>query len=286
MPTINVRGTVLGYTDTGAPGGRPDAPVVVFGHGLLFGGWMFRAQVAALSDRYRCVTIDWRGQGETPATRGGYDMDSLTADAVGLIAALGVAPVHWVGLSMGGFVGQRIAARHGELLRSLTLLDTSADAEDPARAREHAALAWFQELFGIGPLLGKVKSLMFGPAFLADPASADVIDEWRRRLRALSRPATRKAVLGVGGRAAVAGEIGRITVPVLVIVGADDRATPTADAERIAALIPGARLRVVADCGHSSTLEQPTVISGLLAEFLAAADEAGGQSAGQAAVWP
>jgi pimeloyl-ACP methyl ester carboxylesterase len=112
MPTINVRGKVIGYTDTGIPDGRPGAPTVVFGHGLLFGGWMFRAQITALEDRYRCVTIDWRGQGETPATGGGCDMDSLTADATGLVAALGVAPVHWVGLSMGGgFVGQRTPRR-------------------------------------------------------------------------------------------------------------------------------------------------------------------------------
>jgi 3-oxoadipate enol-lactonase len=274
MPTINVRGKVIGYTDTGIPDGRPDAPTVVFGHGLLFGGWMFRAQITTLADRYRCVTIDWRGQGETPTAGGGYDMDSLTADATGLIAALGVAPVHWVGLSMGGFVGQRIAARHGELLRSLTLLDTSAAAEDPGKARDRARLAWFQVFFGLKPVLGQVKPLLFGPAFLADPASDGVLAEWLRRLRGSSRSALRDAVLGVARRTGVEAEIGRITVPALVVVGADDRATPPAQAERIAALIPGARLRVVADCGHSSTLEQPAAISGLLAEFLGAVDQA------------
>jgi len=274
MTTIDVRGTAIGYTDTGTPPGRPDAPAVVFGHGILFGGWMFRHQIAALRDRYRCVTIDWRGQGETPATRAGYDMDSLTADAVGLIDALGVGPAHWVGLSIGGFVGQRIAARHGDRLRSLTLLGTSADADPPATAREETMLAWFQVLSGIKPLLGKVKPLMFGPAFLADPASAGVIAEWLRRLQVSSRSGTRKAVLGVVGRAAVADEIDRITVPTLVAVGADDQTMPLVRSERIAALIPGAQLRVIADCGHSSALEQPTVLSGLLAEFLGTVDQA------------
>jgi 3-oxoadipate enol-lactonase len=273
MATMDVRGTVLGYTDTGAPDGQPDAPVVFFGHGVLFGGWMFGAQIAALRDRYRCLTIDWRGQGETPETAGGYDMDSLAADAAGLIAALGVAPVHWVGLSMGGFVGQRIAARQPELLRSLTLLGSSAEADQPATVRQETLLAWVQTLAGLRPVLGQVKSLMFGPAFLADPASRVVIDEWLRRLRDSRRSAIRKAVLGVARRPAVDGEIGRITMPVLVVGGADDRAMPPARAQRIAALIPGARLRLVADCGHTSTLEQPAVISGLLAEFLATVDQ-------------
>jgi 3-oxoadipate enol-lactonase len=276
MPTIDVRGTTIGYTDTGAPAGSPGAPAVVFGHGVLFGGWMFRSQVEALRGRYRCVTVDWRGQGETPATSGGYDMDFLAGDAAGLISALGLGPVHWVGLSMGGFVGQRIAARHGELLRSLTLLGTSADADSAATAREETLLAWVHTLAGITPVLGKVKPLMFGPAFLADPASAAVIAEWRRRLSASRRSGIRKAVLAVARRPAVDGELGRISVPTLVVTGADDQALPPSHGERIAARIAGARLRVVADCGHSSTLEQPAVISGLLAEFLDTVERAAG----------
>jgi 3-oxoadipate enol-lactonase len=273
MPTMNVRGTVVGYTDTGAPDGVPDAPAIVFGHGLLFSGWMFHPQVEALRDRYRCVTIDWRGQGDTPPTRDGYDMDSLTGDATGLIAELGIAPVHWVGLSMGGFVGQRIAARHGELLRSLTLLDTSADAEEPAKAREHRMLATVYLLFGVKPVLGQVKPLLFGSAFLADPASEALIAEWLRRLRGSSRTGIRKAVLGVGNRAPVIDEIGRIGAPTLLVTGADDKSTPPERAERIAARIPGARLQIVPDCGHSSSLEQPLVITSLLEEFLGSVDQ-------------
>ena len=272
MPTINVRGKVIGYSDTGAPEGLPDAPAIVFGHGLLFSGWMFHPQIAALKDKYRCVAIDWRGQGETPPAPGGYDMDSLTDDAMALISELGIAPVHWVGLSMGGFVGQRVAARNGELLRSLTLLDTSAGAEEPGKAAEHRRMALFQLLFGMRPILGKVKALFFSPAFLADPAGRDLVDEWFRRLRSSRRTAIRNAVLGVSGRAPVDGEIGGITVPTLVVVGADDKATPIPHAERIASLIPGATLRIIPNCGHSSTLEQPAAISGLLGEFLGATD--------------
>src|SRR5215470_11987860 len=124
MPTIEVNGATIAYTDAGPA----TAPTVLFGHGLLFGGWMFGAQIQALRAEYRCVTIDWRGQGGSPPA-GRHDMDTLTADAVALIEALALAPVHFVGLSMGGFVGQRLAARHGHLLRSLTLLDTSAGPE-------------------------------------------------------------------------------------------------------------------------------------------------------------
>lgn len=270
MPIVAVNGARIAYTDTGAPPGERAAATIVFGHGLLFSGAMFRAQVAALRDRYRCVTVDWRGQGDTPATRDGYDMDTLTADAVALIGALGVGPVHWVGLSMGGFVGMRLGARHPGLLRSLTLLDTSAGAEDPDKVSRYKLLALVYRIAGISPVLSQVSPLMFGPAFRSDPGSRAVIDEWRHRLDRCDRGGMRRAILGVCNRAPIEAELGRITAPTLVAVGDDDAATPPAKSELIAARIPGARLVRIPRSGHSSTVEQPAAVTALLTDFLAA----------------
>jgi 3-oxoadipate enol-lactonase len=256
------------YSDTGPPAGRPDASTVFFGHGLLFSGWMFGPQIAALRGEYRCVAIDWRGQGESAAAPGGYNMDTLAEDAIALIGSLGVAPVHYVGLSMGGFIGQRIAARHGNLVRSLTLLDTSAGPEDPDKAGQYKLLARVYRLTGFGPLRGAVLPLMFGPDFLSDAANMPVLREWERRLRRCRRAGISKAVLGVAERASVEDEITTITVPTLVIVGADDAAIPPVKSQRIAALIPGARLEQIPSCGHTSTLEQPDTVTRLLRDFL------------------
>lgn len=274
MPTSTRNGAVVAYTDTGAPAGRPDAPTIVFGHGLLFSGWMFDQQVEALREQYRCVAIDWRGQGDTPATAGGYDMDTLTLDAIGVIDDLGTAPVHYVGLSMGGFVGQRIAARRPELLRSLTLLDTSAQKETPRAAVEDVALSMIYRLAGIGPVRRPVLKIMLGPAFRNDPASGPVIDEWMRRLERTDRAGLAKAVLAVATRKPVEAELGRITAPTLVICGADDVPTPVTRARRIADAISGAKLEIVADAGHSSTIEQPERVTALIAQFLASVDAA------------
>src|ERR1700761_2081172 len=98
MPTLTVSGATIAFTDTGAPAGRPDAPTIVFGHGLLFSGWVFRDQIAALQSSYRCAASDWRGQGKTPPAAGGYDMDPLALDAAAVIESLGVGAVHYVGL--------------------------------------------------------------------------------------------------------------------------------------------------------------------------------------------
>jgi pimeloyl-ACP methyl ester carboxylesterase len=109
---------------------------------------------------------------------------------------------------------------------------------------------------------------MFGPTFLADPANAPLIGEWEQRLAGCSRSGIAKAVRGVADRASVEPEVASIAVPVQVIVGADDAATPPVKSRRIADLIPGARLEQVPDCGHSSTLEQPAAVTRLIRDFL------------------
>lgn len=269
MPTITVNGATVAYSDTGAPAGQPGGPAIVFGHGLLFSGWMFSEQIEALRSTHRCVAIDWRGQGQTPPADGGYDMDTLALDAAAVIESLHCGPVHYVGLSMGGFVGLRLGARRPDLIRSLTLLDTSADPEDPSAALQDKLLAVIFRVLGIGPVRAPVLKLMFGPAFLAEERSAGVIDEWMRQLGRQDRGAVRQAVLGVANRKGVVDELSAVTAPTLVVVGEQDKPTPVARAERIAAGISGAQLRIVPDCGHSSTIEQPKALTALIEEFVA-----------------
>ncbi|MEH3032632.1 MAG: alpha/beta fold hydrolase [Aeromicrobium erythreum] len=265
MPHADVNGIAFHHTDEGPR----DAPALVMGHGLLFSGWMFHPQVAALKDRYRCITVDWRGQGATPAAPdGAADMDSLTADLVALLDHLGLESVHYAGLSMGGFVGMRLAARHPERVRSLTLLDTSAGPEDPEKVSRYRLLARVYRWLGISAVRGQVEPIMFGPTLLGSERRPEVVDPWVATLRTVDRKGMRAAILGVTDREPVVDELGAITAPTLVIVGADDVATPVHKAERIVAGIRGARLEVVPEAGHSSTIEQPEAVTRLLAEFL------------------
>ncbi len=111
MPFLEIRGAKLHYTDTGS-----GDETIVFSHGLLMSGKMFADQIEALKSRYRCIAFDHRGQGQSSVTESGYDMDGLADDARALIEELGVGPCHFAGLSMGGFVGMRLAARHAEII--------------------------------------------------------------------------------------------------------------------------------------------------------------------------
>lgn len=242
---------------------------IVFSHGLLFSGRMFESQVRALRDRYRCVTFDFRGQGRSEVTASGYDMDTLSEDAAVVIKALGCAPCHFVGLSMGGFVGMRLAARRPALLRSLVLLETSAEPEPRENVGPYRRLNFVARWLGLRLVAGRVMKILYGRKFLEDPARAALRDEWRSRMLGNDRIGITRAVTGVIDRAGVSDEIGRIALPTLIVVGDQDVATPLKKAERIRARIPGSKLVVIPGAGHSSTIEEPEAVNQALVEFLA-----------------
>ncbi|ATB40000.1 alpha/beta hydrolase fold having protein [Cystobacter fuscus] len=263
MPWLDVNGTRLYYEDTGGPG----APLV-FSHGLLWSGRMFDKQVAALRDRYRCITYDHRGQGQSDVWRvDTVDMETVYADGVALIEKLGVGPCHFAGLSMGGFVGMRLAVRRPELLRSLILMETSADPEPAENVPRYKALNFVARWFGMRWVADRVMPIMFGRTFLEDSARAAERAEWRRRLMANRRDIWR-AVNGVVRRRGVYEELSRIRTPTLVVVGAEDTATVPAKAERIHAAIAGSRLVKLPRGGHSSSIEEPALLNAALEEFL------------------
>ncbi len=262
MPRLQVDGADLHYQEAGR------GPALVFAHGLLWSSSMFRFQIAALRDRYRCIAFDFRGQGQSEVTRRGYDMDTLARDAAQLIEKLGAAPAHFVGLSMGGFIGMRLAARRRELLRSLVLMETAADAEPRLNIPKYKLMALSARLLGFGPLVGAVMKIMFARPFLDDPARAGLRDELRRSLLANDVVAAARAVDGVIFRRAVEEELPGIRTPTLVLSGELDAAVVPARSRRTAALIPGAQFVAIPQAGHTSSLEEPEAVNSALAAFL------------------
>jgi 3-oxoadipate enol-lactonase len=263
MPLLSVNGTELYYEDTGG-----DGEPVVFSHGLLWSCRLYDAQVAALRSRYRCIAFDHRGQGRSADVPGpSVPIETCYEDAVALVEALGVAPCHFVGLSMGGFVGMRIAARRPELLRSLTLLETSGEPEPAENVPRYRALNLVARFLGLSLVAGRVMPIMFGRTFLTDASREAEREEWRRKLTA-NRRSIWKAVNGVIERAGVMDELAKVDVPTLIAVGEEDVATVPAKSERLHQAIRGSRLERIPSAGHSSTVENPAAVNRLLLDFL------------------
>ena len=263
MPRIQVNGAEVYYEEHG-----DGSETIVFSHGLLFSGRMFDNQVNAFKGRYRCITFDFQGQGQSEVTKSGYDMDNLSKDAADLIEALECSPCHFLGLSMGGFVGMRLAIRRPDLIKSLMLLETTADPEPEENVGRYRLLNFIARWFSLRLVANRVMTIMFGEKFLNDPARARMREEWRERLIANHRIGITRAVRGVITREGVYDQLDRIAVPTLIIVGDQDIATVPAKAERMHARIRGSKLVTIPGAGHTSTVEEPEAVNAALEEFL------------------
>ncbi|HEY7687345.1 MAG TPA: alpha/beta fold hydrolase, partial [Dongiaceae bacterium] len=122
-----VNGTEIAYRLDG-----PDsAPVVVLSHSIATNMEMWRGQVPALAKQFRVLRYDMRGHGESAVPPGPYDFPMLARDVVGLLDHLKIDRAAFVGISIGGMVGQALGVNHGDRLRGLVLSNTTSDPPPP-----------------------------------------------------------------------------------------------------------------------------------------------------------
>ena len=271
MPFADVNGTRLHYVETGS---GPET--VVFSHGFLMNHTMFAHQIAALNAQYRVIAYDHRGHGQSANCHDPFGIYDLVDDAAALIRTLAEGPVHFAGMSTGGFVGMRLALRAPELIKSMTLIDTSAGAEDPAALRQYNQLLFAVRWIGTRPLLGKVMPIMMAQPFLTDPARKQEINDWRANLSALDKKSVYRFGKAIFFRDSVCDDLAALEAPppTQIIVGAEDIATPVARAQTMQAVIKGAQLEVIPDAGHSSPIETPKAVTDIMTRFLAQLDRA------------
>lgn len=263
MPNLLINGVNYHYEETGS-----GEETIIFSHGLLWSGHMFHKQVAYFKDRYRVITYDHRGQGKTEASADGYDMDTLYEDAAVLIEKFVGKPVIFAGLSMGGFVGMRLAARRPELIKKLILLETTADTEPAENVPKYKMLNNIVKYVGFWPVISKVMQIMFGRKFLNDATRAEEKKYWINQLKQNNRKGITKAVDGVIYRKGIADELHNIKCPTLIMVGDQDVATKPEKARKIHSLVPNSKLVVFEGGGHTSSVEEPEIYNTEIENFL------------------
>lgn len=260
---VKANGIEMHYTLDGPTG----APVVTLSHSLATTLAMWDPQLPALTARYRVLRYDTRGHGGTEAPTGAYSLDGLADDAAALLGALGIARTHWVGLSMGGMIGQTLALRRPDLVASLALCDTSSRV--PAEARPTwADRIRTAETQGMEPLVEPTIGRWFTPGFVA--SRPDVVDP----VRAMIRGTSARGYVGCCHAISaldLTDRLGAITVPTLVVVGEEDLGTPVAASRAIQERIPGAELVIIKSASHLSNVEQPGAFTSALTSFLARA---------------
>jgi 3-oxoadipate enol-lactonase len=225
---------------------------------------MWDALAVELAPHHPVLRYDHRGQGGSAAVRKAYDIDDLVADAARVITEWGRGPVVFVGLSMGGLVGQGLAIRHPNLVKGLLVANTAASYPEANRQglvqRADAVRAG-----GMAAIADAVVERFLMPATHADrPELAATVKAQVLRADAAGYAEACLAIRPADWRA----DLSRISCPVQVVAGRFDLGSTVAMAQEIVDGIPGARLSVL-ETAHLSVLEQPEAFAAALAGLLA-----------------
>jgi 3-oxoadipate enol-lactonase len=258
---ITANGIAITYQLEGPASG----PVVTLSHSLAANLSMWDPQARTLASGYRVLRYDTRGHGGTDAPEGPYTLEQLAEDARALLQALGIARTHFIGLSMGGFIGQALALKHPGMLQSLVLCDTTSRVPPEARPNwdERIRVA---ETRGMEPHVEPTIGRWFTAPFRERHAA--VVDP----VRGMIRGTNPRGYIGCCHAIAaldLTDRLGAITVPTLILVGEDDPATPVAASRTIHERIQGSELVILKSASHLSNLEQPEAFNRAVTAFLA-----------------
>jgi pimeloyl-ACP methyl ester carboxylesterase len=240
-------------------------PAVLFVHGFPLDRWMWHPQVEAL-DGYRRIAPDLPGLGESPLGEGPASMASYAAALGGCLDRLGVESVVLCGLSMGGYIAFECLRRWPERIAGLALLDTRADADtEEGRLGRDRLIAEVRTRGTVAAADAMLPKLVGAATAAARPAW---LPELRRRIERSPTEGVVAALGAIKERPDSTPLLWTITVPTLVLVGAEDVITPPSLAEAMARGVPGATLVVVPGAGHLPTLEQPDLVTEALRSLM------------------
>ena len=259
-----MKATVNGHEAYYEIHGAEGKPWLTFSHSLACSTRMWDGQIAALKDRYRILAYDTRGHGQSAAPKGAYTLEQLADDLHGLLDHLGVKRTHYVGLSMGGMIGQTFALKYPGVFESLVLADTTS------RYPAEAAGAWqdrikVAETKGMEPLVQPTLERWFTAPFRSK--NKDEVEKVAAQIR-------KTPVAGYVGcchaipKINLTDRLKELKVRALVICGDQDPGTPPAMAREIAQNLPGAKLVLIPQAAHLANIEQPDAFNRALAEFL------------------
>ena len=258
---VQVNNLQFGYDDRGE--GTP----VLFVHGYPLNRKMWQPQVEGLSGTARALALDLRGHGESQVTGGPYWMDVLANDCAGFLNALGITrPVVLCGLSMGGYVAMAFYRKHGDRLAGLILAATRAGADSAeGRAGRDKAAQLAREKGPAAIAESMLPKMMSPKTYDRKP---ELASEVRKIMESLPVEAIVGDLEGMKARPDSAQTLAEITLPTLILHGADDQLMPPSEAQAMHKMIYGSQIEILPEAGHLLNLEQPELFNRAVGDFL------------------
>jgi 3-oxoadipate enol-lactonase len=246
--------------------GPDDGPVVCITHSLASDGGSWAEQVPALLQAgFRVLRLDMRGHGGSEPVTGDYTMSQLAGDVASVIEALGFARVHYIGLSIGGMIGQAFALEYRQKLISALWCDTLPASPPGATDIWGPRMKAVREAHSLEPIAEASMDRYLSPAFKAKNLS-----RWKQ----LHDTVVGTSPAGyLGCSAAILDfdfvpRLPSVKLPVLVVCGEHDAGTPAAENRRLAGLVPGARYEEIAGMRHFPNVEAPDAFNRIMLGWL------------------
>ncbi len=257
---IEANGIKINYQLSGKKG----APVVTLSHSLASSLAMWNPQMDALNSHFRVLRYDMRGHGNSDVTPGPYTLELLAEDVIRLLDALNIDRVHFVGLSIGGMIGQSLALNYANRIRSLALCDTAsvmpAEAQPIWQERINKARSK-----GMEAQVDETMERWFTSSFLKQGSS--MLKIIREQILATSIEGyigCAEAIRKLNNLSRLSG----IKMPTLIMVGEEDPGTPVSASQAIHERISNSKLVILPFARHLSNVEQTEAFNAALLEFL------------------
>jgi 3-oxoadipate enol-lactonase len=256
MLIIPTEAASLHVRSDGPEDGRP----VIFANSLGTDFRVWDPLLPHLPAGLRLVRYDKRGHGLSDCPPGPYRIEDLVAEAAAVADALGLRGATFIGLSIGGLIGQGLALARPDIVAALVLMDTAAKIGTPAMWAERIAAI---EGGGIEAIADGVLDRWFAPRLRRDPVA---LAPWRNMLTRTPRAGYTGCCAAIAG-ADFTDRIGTLAIPVMAMAGEADQATPP-DLVRATAALCKAPFHLIADAGHLPCVERPEDVARLIADFL------------------
>ncbi len=249
--SMTIKNLIVSYSDQGPD----DAPVIIFIHGFPFNKTSWDMQTEVLKEDYRVIAYDVRGHGNSEAGLGDFFIELFVKDLFSLMDKLNINKATLCGLSMGGYIALRAIEQCPERVESLILSDTQCVA-DTAEAKEKRLMTIEKiKKFGVEKFADESIKNLFAPGSFATKTKE--IEAVKDMIENTDKHSLFSTLRALAERNDTCNHLHEINVPVLVMVGKEDKITPIAAARFMHEKFKDSSLKLIAHAGHVANMENP-----------------------------
>lgn len=252
----------ISYNDEGAEG----APIIIFVHGFPLNKSMWDKQINALKDNYRVIAYDIRGHGNSEVGKIDFSIDLFVNDLLSFMDALKIKKTVLCGLSMGGYIALNAIENYSDRFTALILSDTNCTADSPEAIEKRMNNIVSIKENGIEKFANDLIPNLFAPESFK--SNSEEIVAVKEMIVKTAKSSLKKSLHALAERQETCSKLAEIKVPVLILVGDEDKITPPEAAKAMHEKIDIALLSIIGQAGHLSNLENPKEFNSQLKKFV------------------